>query len=172
VTPIATATNTPGKTIKPCPGPDAIAITPGGGTAYVVCTGGGMAQSGSVTPIATATNTPGKPISVGANPVNVAITPNGATAYIVNNNSNTVTPISTTTNTAGKPIKVAAAPIQIAIAPNGQEAYVIHAPVFGHKQRGCVYPCPSTVTPISTATNTTGNPIKVGPSSVAIVITP
>jgi YVTN family beta-propeller protein len=125
-----------------------------------------------VTPIATATNTPGKVIRVGNNPVNVAITPNGKTAYVVNNVSNSVTPISTATNTPGPAIKVAAAPIEIAITPDGRKAYVIHAPVFALGKRGHYYPGPSTVTPISTATNTIGKPIKVGQNSVAIVITP
>jgi DNA-binding beta-propeller fold protein YncE len=73
---------------------------------------------------------------------------------------------------AGPAIKVAAAPIKIAITPNGREAYVIHAPVFGLNQRKTEHQRLSTVTPISTATNTTGQPIKVGRNSVAIVITP
>jgi YVTN family beta-propeller protein len=68
VTPIATATGTPGKPITVGDGPVAIAITPDGKTAYVVNQG-----SGTVTPIATATNTPGKPITVGNHPVAIAI---------------------------------------------------------------------------------------------------
>ncbi len=59
VTPIATATNTPGPPIEVGTGPGLIVITPDGKTAYV--TGNGD----RVTPIATATNTPGPPIEVG-----------------------------------------------------------------------------------------------------------
>ena len=167
VFPIDTATNAAGPPIRVGKRPVNAAVTPDAKRAYVVNGG-----SNDVTPVTVATNKPGEPIRVGTSPVNVAVTPNGKTAYVVNNSSNTVTPISTATNTAGRPIKVAAAPIEIAIRPDGLEAYVIHAPVFGHQQRGCAYPCPSTVTPISTATNTTGKPIKVGQNSVAIVITP
>ncbi len=59
LTPIDTATNKPGKLIA-FPGPQAIAITPDGSTAYV--TGGGK---GPVTPIRTATGTVLKPIKFG-----------------------------------------------------------------------------------------------------------
>ena len=101
MTPITTATNTPGKPIKVGHRPRLIAITPDGKTAYVVN------QGGTVTPIATATNTPGKPIKVGGQPYSaIAITPDGKTVYVANTGTNTVTPISTATNTPGKPIKV------------------------------------------------------------------
>ena len=73
VTPISTATGTPGKSIHVGFSPDAfhgqIVITPDGKTAYVT-TGSG------VTPINTATNTPGKPIHVGnSSTPAIAITP-------------------------------------------------------------------------------------------------
>ena len=70
MTPIRTATNTPGKPIKVGKFPRVIAITPDGRTAYVA-----NQDSGTVTPICTATNTPGKPITVGSDPVAIAITP-------------------------------------------------------------------------------------------------
>ena len=77
VTPISTATNTPGKTIHVGSGgtttgnspmaPGRIVITPDGNTAYVT-------TGSAVTPISTATNTPGKPIHVvGTNPQGIAI---------------------------------------------------------------------------------------------------
>ena len=94
VTPISTATDTPGRPITVGAFPFAIAITPDGKTAYVV-----IAGSGTVTPIATATNTPGHPIPVGREPLAIAITPDGRTAYVVSCGPNTVTPIATTTNT-------------------------------------------------------------------------
>jgi DNA-binding beta-propeller fold protein YncE len=55
VTPISTATNTPGKPIR-IGKSLAIAITPNGKTLYA-------AALNKVVPISTATNTPGKPIS-------------------------------------------------------------------------------------------------------------
>ncbi len=55
VTPITTATNTPGRPITVGADPGAIAITPDGKTAYVL-------NSDSVTPITTAANTPGRPV--------------------------------------------------------------------------------------------------------------
>ena len=63
VTPITTATNTPGKPIKVGDGPGGITITPDGKTVYVA-----NFESGTVTPITAATNTPGKPIKVGSGP--------------------------------------------------------------------------------------------------------
>jgi len=72
VTPIRAATSTALKAIKVGNGPVAIAITPGGQTAYAV-NGGGSGDT--VTPIRTATNTAGKPIKVGKGPFAIAITP-------------------------------------------------------------------------------------------------
>jgi DNA-binding beta-propeller fold protein YncE len=48
VTPIATATNTPGPPIQVGDGPDGVAMTPDGKTVYVACT-----ESNAVIPIAT-----------------------------------------------------------------------------------------------------------------------
>ena len=70
VTPIATATNTPGAPIEVGSQPWAFAITPDGRTAYVASW-----QSGTVTPIATATNTTGTPVEVGDGPYAIAVTP-------------------------------------------------------------------------------------------------
>ena len=69
-----TATNTPGTPIKGFEGPDGIAITPDGATAYVA----NYLAVGTVTPISTATNTPGTPINVGSFPDAIAITLGGA----------------------------------------------------------------------------------------------
>ena len=85
VTPIATATNTPGKPIQvgvadDLPDrPGGIAITPDGKTAYIA-----NVDSGTVTPITMATNTTGEPIRVGKAPGPIAITPDGKTAYVAN----------------------------------------------------------------------------------------
>ena len=105
MTPIDTAADKAGKAINVGTGPDAIAITPNGKTAYVANT-----VSDTVTPIDTATSTAGKAITVGSGPVVIAITPNGKTAYFANY-AGTVTPIDTATNTAGKAIKVGSGPV-------------------------------------------------------------
>ena len=119
VTPINTATDTPGTPIKfDTTGGTfgQIAITPDGKTAYVT-------TGSTVTPINTATGTPGTPIhlagrarSFGGFWGQIVITPDGKTAYVLTGSS--VTPINTATNTPGKPIHVAGAPAQlIAITP-------------------------------------------------------
>jgi DNA-binding beta-propeller fold protein YncE len=69
VTPVNTATNTPGKPLSVAPFADALAVTPNGQTLYVV------SALGTVIPISTATSTPGKPISIGGYPIAIAITP-------------------------------------------------------------------------------------------------
>jgi YVTN family beta-propeller protein len=126
-----------------------------------------------VIPISTATNTVGRPIKVGDGPTNnavgqIAITPGGKTAYVVNF-AGTVIPISTATNRAGKPIHVGPRPPSvgphaggldfIAITPDGKTAYVANTAF-------------NTVTPINTATNTAGKPIRVGSAPAWIAITP
>ena len=70
MTPITTATNTPGSPIRVGTGPLSIAITPDGKTAYVI-----SKTSHTITPITTATNTPGRPIKVGTGPLSMVITP-------------------------------------------------------------------------------------------------
>ena len=155
VTPISTATNTPGELIEVGSQPWAFAITPDGKTAYVI-----NFNSHSVTPIATATNTPGPPVPVGRGPRAIAISPDGKTAYVASWQAGTVTPITTATNTAGPPIEVGEGARAIVITADGKTAYVV---VWGE---------PGTVTPIATATNTPGPPIPVGDGPYAIAITP
>jgi YVTN family beta-propeller protein len=154
VTPINTATNTPGSPITVGSAPAGIAITPNGTTAYVANYG-----SGSVTPINTATNTAGSAITVGTNPWGIAITPDGKTAYVSNSGASTVTPITLATNTAGAPITVGSAPVAVAIATDGKTAYVAN---YGA----------GSITPINTATNTAGTPVAVGSKPIGIAITP
>jgi YVTN family beta-propeller protein len=116
VTPIATATNTPGKPIKVGVRPSAIAITPDGKTAYVA-----NLLSDTVTPIATATNTPGRTIGVPRLPEAIAITPDGKTAYVAVWDG--VTSIDTATNTRGRLIRVGTGSIRgiaaIVVTPRG-----------------------------------------------------
>ncbi|HSZ31003.1 MAG TPA: putative Ig domain-containing protein [Pseudonocardiaceae bacterium] len=154
MTPIATATNTPGPPIPVGSEPNEITITPDGKTVYVANAG-----SDTVTPIATATNTPGPPITTGNSPRAMATTPDGDTSYVTNTYSGTVTPITTATNTAGPPIPTGVNAQNIAITPDGDTAYVANGGS-------------GTVTPVATATNTAGPPIPTGFIPLAIAITP
>src|SRR5215467_12400616 len=151
LTPIHTATNTPGTPIRGGGGKP-IAITPDGKTVYCV----GL---DTVTPVHTATNTAGTPIFVGRDPGAIAITPNGKRVYVVNNRFGTVITINTATNKRGKTIHVGQNPRFIAITPDGRTAYV--ASDLG------------VVTPINIATNTPGTPIgPVSAEAGPIAITP
>jgi YVTN family beta-propeller protein len=167
MTPIATATNTPGKPITAITAGravSAVAITPDGKTVYVANVDAVEPPytPSTVTPVATATGTRGKPITVGNYPEAIAITPDGKTAYVLGSDSSTVTPIATATNTPGKPIKVRNYADAFAITPDGKTVYVASSPAGGS----------GTVTPIATATNTPGKPITVGNGPLVIAITP
>jgi DNA-binding beta-propeller fold protein YncE len=120
VIPFATATNTPAKQIKIDGWPYAIAVTPGGDTAYVAsqprqtaqtCTG----QTGVVTPISTATNRPGRVIPVACDPFAIVVTLDGKTVWV--GSRNWVTPISTATGKAGTPIKFRGGFVAIVVGP-------------------------------------------------------
>ena len=75
-----TATNTAGTPFAVGTGPDAIAITPDGQTAYVA-----NGNDNDVVPVNTTNDSVGTPIPVGGSPVAIAITPDGETAYVANN---------------------------------------------------------------------------------------
>jgi YVTN family beta-propeller protein len=135
--------------------------------AWVVNQSVSSVTKGSVTPIDTATNTVLKTIPVSRNAIAVTLTPDGKTAYVALNAlcpgcRGLVVPVSTSTYRVGAPIKVASIlPATMAITPNGKTLYV------GDWDSG-------TVTPIRTATNTAGKPIKTGvvPSVVSMAVTP
>jgi YVTN family beta-propeller protein len=169
VIPVRTATNTAGRPIKIGAIPAAMAITPDGKTAYIA-----DLHPDTVTPVTTATNTAGRPIHIGGFPWAVAITPDGKTAYVVDivahgRGPTTVIPVSTATNTPGKPIKISGTPVAIAITPDGKTAYIATAAYIAGSCAGCPV---GTVIPVSTATNTPGQPIKIGRIPQAIAITP
>jgi YVTN family beta-propeller protein len=135
--------------------------------AWVVSQSVSSATKGSVTPIDTATNAVLKNIPVSGNAIDVVLAPDGKTAYVALNAPcpgcrGSVIPVSTSTYRVGAAIKVASIlPATMAITPNGKTLYV------GDWDSG-------TVTPIRTATNTAGKPIKTGanPFSVAMAVTP
>jgi DNA-binding beta-propeller fold protein YncE len=194
VIPVSTATNTPGKPIRFDDQVSGIIITPDGRTLYV------FDFDGVMTPVSTATNTPGKPVPVVAYPNTLAMSPDAKTFYVAAGNfGQDLVPISTATNTPGKPINVPDASA-IAVTPDGKTAYVssqpqpvkcapatvagfapgasriprpqvgrTRPPQVGHLT--CTGP-PGEVTPISTATNTPGRPVKVGLGPGLFAITP
>ena len=151
VTPINTATNTPGTPIPVGNGPEGVAITPDGKTAYVA-----DFSSGAVTPIDTATNTAGTAIPAGSQREDAAINPGGTTAYF---SGNGVTPINTTTDTAGTAFLVGMSGGAVAISPDGTTAWVADY-------------VSTTVTPVDLATGAAGTPISVGANPDGIAITP
>jgi DNA-binding beta-propeller fold protein YncE len=171
VIPIATATNKPGKPIKIEDGATiAVLMSPDGRTVYA------FAQSSTgveVIPISTATDTAGKPVSVAGN-APMAIAPNGQLVYLVKYGIQTVTsgviPFETATSTSEKQIKIDGFPYAIAVTPDSGTAYVASEP----RQKPSVTCTGQTgvVTPISTATNRAGRPIRVACDPYAILVTP
>jgi YVTN family beta-propeller protein len=85
----------------------------------------------------------------------IAITPDGTTAYVVNEDIDTVTPIDTSTNTVGSSIPVGYQPTAVAVTPGGSTAYVATSFHIVTPQDYTL----SSLTPIDTATDTTGTPI-------------
>jgi DNA-binding beta-propeller fold protein YncE len=172
---ISTATNTAGQPIR-IGTLGGLAFTPDGKTAYV------EGHTGAIIPISTATNTPGQPIPVpmpGYRPFNITMNPDGKTAYLTfswsigSKFSGSIVPVSTVTNTPGKPIRVYSdkRPYAVAIvfSPGGKTAYVAAGSL------GATPPTllnPATVTPINTATNTVGKPIRLSHGESDIAITP
>ncbi len=154
LTPINTATGTPGTPIRLSHGASDVAITPDGKTIYL---DGGDGHRGYVTPVSTATGRPGQPIPVSAGVGTMTITPDGKTLYVAG--TDTITPVSTATNTAGQPIPVSAGVGTMTITPDGKTLYV---------GTGTDRPTGGAIIPISTATNTPGRPIPVGAEDIAI----
>jgi DNA-binding beta-propeller fold protein YncE len=115
VTPIDLATGSTGTPIQVGDGPDAIAITPDGKTAYVANLDG----TTGVTPIDLATGSAGTQIP-GRDCDAIAVTPDGKTVYFAstyNGSDGTVTPIDVATGSEGNPIQVGNGPDAIAFTP-------------------------------------------------------
>ena len=176
VIPIATATNTPEKPIK-IQNVDVgeIVMNPDGRTAYAI----GQSSAGTeIVPITTATNTPGKPVRVGPATGLLTITPDGRILYLdqvggygVKPGPSGVIPFATATDTPGKLIKIGGFVYAIAVTPDSSTAYVASEPSTKPEPPGCTGQT-GEVTPISTATNAPGNPIRVGCDPYFLAITP
>jgi len=154
VTPVDTATNTPGAPIPVGSQPRTIGIAPDGRTAYVADYG-----SATVTPIDTATNTAGAPIAVGLSPHGIAISPDGSRVYVADLDSGAVSVIDTATHAVIATISAGALPYTLAITPDGATVYVTDL-------------AGDDVTPIDTATDTAGTPIPVGHPTYGVAMAP
>ncbi len=155
VTTINLATGKLGQTIKmPHAGPNTVAFTPDGRTAYVANWGTSDKAGSTVTPVeVTDAGAGGKvlpSIKVGLNPNWIAITNDGDTAYVANKGSSSITPIDVATNTAGAAIAVSGPPIEIQISPDGTLAYVAIA--GSAPQLDEVVPLDLTVSPATVGT--------------------
>jgi DNA-binding beta-propeller fold protein YncE len=173
LTPVDAATNRAGKPVA-IQGAYALAVAPGGGTAYALAMPDADSQQGFVVPVNIRTSTLGQPIKVGMAPVQIAFTPDGTMAYVANYASESVTPIRLADGRAGPAIAAGKIPTQLAVSPDGATVYVVDSNLFGGlgQRIPCTRsPCASgRVIPIRVATNSAGRPITVGRFPMAIAI--
>ncbi len=138
--------------------PNWVAITKDGSTAYVANKG-----SNSITPINVAKNTAGAAIALPGPPIQIELSPNGKLAYIAvaGDDIDAVVPLDLTSNpgTVGPTINLAkgAQPHWIAFTPDGTKAYIV-----GNGN--------ATLTPITAAGNTLGQPITVSADVAADIL--
>jgi DNA-binding beta-propeller fold protein YncE len=186
VTPVDAVTNRAGEPVA-IQGAYAVAVAPGGGTAYALAMPDPNSQQGFVVPVHIRVSTAGTPIKVGLTPVQIAFTPDGTMAYIANYASGNVTPIRLADGRAGPPIPAGQTPTRLAVSPDGTTVYVLDSNAYGGM--GPDMPSrllvrilvsmlfrrlpsgPGRVIPIHVATNYAGKPIKVGRFPTAIAIT-
>jgi len=175
VTPVDAVTNRAGRPVA-IQGAYALAVAPGGGTAYVLAMPDPNSQQGFVVPVHIRAGTAGTPIKVGLNPVQIAFTPDGTMAYVANYASQSVTPIRLADGRAGPAIAAGKIPTGLAVSPDSTTVYVLDSNVFGGLGPGMPLNtppfAPGQVIPIHVATNSAGKPIKVGRLPVAIAIAP
>lgn len=173
VTPVDTATNRASRPVA-IQGAYAVAVAPGGGTAYALTMPDPNSQQGFVVPVHIRTSTAGQPIKVGLSPEQIAFTPDGTMAYVTNYGSQSVTPIRLPGGLAGPAIPAGKIPTRLAVSPDGATVYVIDSNLFGGLDQGipCTRPpCTSgRVIPIRVATNSAERPIEVGRFPIAIAI--
>ena len=152
----------------------AVAVAPGGRTAYVLAMPDSDSQQGFVIPVHIRASTLGQPIKVGLSPQQIAFTPDGKMAYVANYASGSVTPIRLADGRAGPAIAAGKIPTRLAVSPDGTTVYVLDSNIFGAMGPGMPLNTPpfgpGQVIPIHVATNSAGKPIKVGRLPIAIAI--
>jgi DNA-binding beta-propeller fold protein YncE len=175
VTPVDAATNRASKPVA-IPGAYALAVAPGGGTAYVLAMPNPDSQQGFVFPVHIRTSTAGTRIEVGLSPVQIAFTPDGTMAYVANYASESITPIRLADGRAGPPTAAGKTPTRLAVSPDGTTVYALDSNIFGGVGPGMSLKTPpfgpGQVIPIRVATNSAGKPVKVGRFPIAIAIAP
>jgi len=173
LTPVDAATNRPGKPVA-IQGASALAVAPGGGTAYVLAMPDSDSQQGSVVPVQVRASTAGTPIKVGLSPLQIAVTPDGTMAYVANYASASVTPIRLAGGRAGPAIAAGKIPTRLAASPDGTTVYVLDSNIFGGLGPGIASARSpfgiGRVIPIRVAANSAGRPIKVGRFPIAMAI--
>lgn len=115
LTPLDLATQVLGKPVKlqegslakGDDGPQAVAITPDGKTAYVLNPSLDPKHASTVTPVDTAAGTAGKPISVPGMDSAIAVSPDGQTVYVGSDQTARLIMISTSTNQVSRTVQVA-----------------------------------------------------------------
>lgn len=162
VTPIQVTGNGASGTVQPSIpvglNPNWVTLTKDGTTAYVANKG-----SSSITPVDVATGAAGAPIALPGPPIQIERHPDGTMAYIAiaGSDIDAVVPLDLATNpgTVGTAIDLAkgAQPHWIAFTPDGLTAYVV-----GNGN--------STLTPITVASNTLGEPITVSTDPSADIL--
>lgn len=192
VTPVDAATNRAGTPVA-IQGAYAVAVAPDGDTAYVLATPSPDSQQGFAVPVHLRAGARGTPIKVGLDPQQIAFTPDGMMAYVANYASGNVTPIHLAEGRAGPPIAAGSIPARLAVSPDGTTVYVVDTNIFGGMGPGMPARMQAIVMsrilfsmlvrrrppfgrgqviPIRVATNSAGQPIKVGRLPIAIAIAP
>jgi hyaluronoglucosaminidase len=161
VFPIVTSSNSLGRGIPVGETMNGLTMAPDGKTVYVPTMTG-------LTMITVATDTPRSTLK-GVAVRTMTISPNGKLAYLVTEafgvfgstfGGDTVVPLNLAADSAGKAIPTGSAgAYEVTFAPDGKTAYISNLDS-------------DTVTPIDTATNTLGRPIKVQAGPAVIVVAP
>lgn len=107
----------------PIPRIEAVAVTPGGRTAYGIGDGG-------IVPVDLRTGTIGTPISKVTNCQSISIGGSGQTLYVAGcgdsgANFKTILPVNVKTGATGAPIAVPGGPAGVFVSPDGRTAYVL-----------------------------------------------
>jgi len=156
ITPVSTTTEEPGQPIIVGQSPEAMAVTPDGGTVLVLTSTG-------ITPVDTATNRAGTPVAIqGAHAL--AVAPDGGTAYVLampdpGSQQGFVVPVPLHAGTAGTPVKVGLSPAQIVFTPDAKMAYVANY-------------ASGSVTPIELPGGQAGPPIEAGKMPARLAVSP
>jgi DNA-binding beta-propeller fold protein YncE len=186
VVPISIPSNHVGRVISLNGTPQDLALAPDGQTAWVLTTPNRTLASGSkkleLTAINTSTDALGKVVTLPAMPTSgqffLAITPDGGQIYVLGQGSgkspSTLIAVAGATDAASKPIKVGVGDTGLDVSPNSEVAYVLspgsdyQGPPIASQPK----PTPGMVFPVSTSSERTLTPVRVGLLASAIAVAP